>query len=151
MDPTADRIGVRAFIDHTNYTRPLTEEEKNLPVSTHCVVTKMIIYADNMHRWPVIAERAEGLRCMDVFEAIYKTYAVPLTPQEKNEFTPEFLRSCMPAFLQRCKDGPGLTNVNEARGLCRVDTLQAQRIFRGLSKKGREIAWTLTLDTRPTR
>ena len=149
LDPTDGQIGVRAFLPGTRYTRLLNEEEKNLPASTHCKVTKMIIYAKDMEKWPVVAERAEGLRCIDVFEAIYKTYSVPLTEEEKNAYTPEFLRSCMPLFEQRCKEGPGLTAFNIARGLCRVDTLQMDRVFKGLSRGERAQAWTLTLGSRP--
>ena len=117
-----------------------------MPASSHCVVTKMKIYCEDLHKWPIIAERAEGLRCIDIFEAIYKTFAVPLTAEDMDDYTPEFLSSCIPAFEQRCKDGPGLTEVSEARGLCRVDILKTQKIFKSISKKGREPAWTLKLD-----
>jgi len=117
-----------------------------MPASSHCVVTKMKIYLEDFYKWPIIAERAEGLRCIDVFVAIYKTFAVPLTEEDMYDYRSEFIRTCVPAFKQRCKDGPGLTEVNEARGLCRVDLLRTQKIFKSISKKGREPAWTLKLD-----
>lgn len=146
MNPWADRVGVRAYLPGCVYTRQLLDEELYLPVSSHCVLRRMTIMCEYMERWPVVAERAEGLRCIDVFDAIHRTFAVPLTAEEKSSYTREFLESCIPAFKQRCTDGPGITAHNEAKGLCRVDVLRTKKIFRGIEKKSKHSAWILTLD-----
>lgn len=146
MHPWVEGVGIRKYISGSAYTEALTREQLDLPVSSHCILRRMTIMCEHMDRWPIVAERAEGLRCLDVFEAIYRTFSVPLTAEEKSSYTRQFLDSCMPAFKQRCLDGPGLTARNEAMGLCRIDVLRTKKIFRGIEKKSRNSAWILTLD-----
>lgn len=118
------------------HTRPLTQEEKDTPASSHCVVTEMIIMCEEpvLARWNVVARRAEGLRCIDVFQAIYEAYNVPLTPSEIAELS-DYIPQCIPDFLQRCKDSPGLELSNQMRGMCRVDLLRTKKIFKGFTRK----------------
>lgn len=155
MNPSDTSHGVRAYVWTSSVCvapsfRPLTSEEKNIPASSHCVLTRMVIHCrDNgMDRWPIVAERPEGLRCIDVFEAIYRTFAVPLTTEELKQYSNDFIDSCIPAFEQRCRDIAGRGNGErdrERKAICRVDMLRTQKIFRGLTKKGREASWTLAL------
>ncbi|RDB14915.1 hypothetical protein Hypma_016439 [Hypsizygus marmoreus] len=140
-----DPIGIRV-LDGPYSRRPLTEEERNVPVSNHCEVYKMIIVCEKLEAWPINIERADGIRCIDVFKAIYDTYAVPLTRGERAKFEDDTIQKCIPAFKQRCKDTPGLTLYNEERGLCRVDLLRTKRIFRCLERDANKAVWKLILE-----
>ncbi|GLB38725.1 hypothetical protein LshimejAT787_0505900 [Lyophyllum shimeji] len=129
------RFGIRALTE-VGYTRPLTREEMDTPASSHCVLQEMIIQCDEpeLQRWNAVARRAEGLRCIDVFQAIHDTYNVPLTPAEIDELR-DYLPFCRPAFLQRCRDAPGLELQHQLRGMCRVDLLRTKRLFRGMIRR----------------
>lgn len=142
------RYGIRALADF-GFTRALTQEEKDTPASSHCVLQEMIIACDEreLGRWNVVARRAEGLRCIDVFQAIYATYNVPLTPLEIAELS-DYVPSCIPAFIQRCKDTPGLELKHQERGMCRVDLLRTKRLFKGMTR--RNGVWILELE-KPSR
>lgn len=140
FDPRFDRNlaiwGQGAFVR-------IKDDISYLPVSSHCTVTKMVIVCKKLSRWPVVVERNQGLRCMDVFIAIYETFSKPLTHREKEEMG-SFIRTCEPAFRRRCEDAPGLAVVNERKGMVRIDLLKGSRIFRGIKQSGSE--WTLTFD-----
>ncbi|KAF8176685.1 hypothetical protein K438DRAFT_1533500, partial [Mycena galopus ATCC 62051] len=73
-------------------------------------------------------ERPEGLRCIDVFYAIYCKYKKKPRPNEM----PVDRAKYEAAFEQRCKDGPGLADLNRRAGFLRVDLLREKRIFDGL-------------------
>ncbi|KAJ7583456.1 hypothetical protein C8J56DRAFT_210192 [Mycena floridula] len=126
------------------YSR-ITREEEELPVSTHCKVTKMVIVCRELSRWPVRVERREGIRCIDVFIAIYETFQKPLTSTERRELNSNS-SSCQRHFEQRCRDSPGITEVNLRQGLLRIDLLRGQRIFRGIRQAGAD--WVLLIDKR---
>ena len=85
------------------YTWPLTEEEANMPAFSPGVVTKLKIDIKDFHKWPIIVERAEGVRCIDVLEAVYKILAVPLTAEDTYDYRPEFLDPCIPASKRRAR------------------------------------------------
>lgn len=150
FDPlNAEPLGIRALGDA--YPRPLTRDERGTPASSHCMLTKMTITCPKLEHWPVVVERADGLRCIDVFKAIYDTYCVPLTRSELGVIGSIYIDSCMPAFRQRCKDSPGITLYNEKRGVCRVDLLRTKRIFKCLTKNKEPATWTLEFDEPLTR
>ncbi|KAK7005613.1 Metallo-beta-lactamase protein [Favolaschia claudopus] len=111
----------------------LPQEDRELPVSTHCKLTEIVI--DCPHVGSLVVERPEGLRCIDVFYAIYCKYQKKPRPHEM----PADTRKYVPAFEQRCKDCPGLPEYNRTRvGFLRVDLLKGKRIFDGLKRsKGR--------------
>ncbi|KAL0070188.1 hypothetical protein AAF712_002678 [Marasmius tenuissimus] len=52
------------------------------PVSSHCTLDKMRIVFTPNPDWYWMLSRAEGLRCIDVLEGIYKMLQVPLTEAE---------------------------------------------------------------------
>jgi len=97
-----------------------------LPASTHCTLTEMRISLDReeFKRWPIKVKRKEGVRCLDIFEAIYKTLQHRLTDEDIRAF--------------------GLSDYNKQRGMRRVDLLRGRRFFRGIKQSGDE--WTLLLD-----
>ncbi|THU95913.1 hypothetical protein K435DRAFT_859091 [Dendrothele bispora CBS 962.96] len=126
-------------------------QHEDMSASSHCVLTKMNISCDIMGMWPVTVERQDGIRCIDIFDAIYKTYAKPITEKEKVILGAEILARSEIAFRQRIKDSPGLPYIHERQGMLRVDTLINKRIFGGLVQDGNEEDWKLILkDPRQT-
>ncbi|KAF5336242.1 hypothetical protein D9758_014356 [Tetrapyrgos nigripes] len=117
--------------------------QQECPASPRTLLTEMTIFCDMMDMWPVRVVRKEGIRCLDVFDAIYRTYAVPVTDKEKQILGPEVILRSEAAFSQRIRDGPGLPYVNERLGVLRVDTLANYRIFGGLVQNGED--WKLIL------
>ncbi|KAJ7217939.1 hypothetical protein GGX14DRAFT_598749 [Mycena pura] len=122
----------------------LPDEDRELPVSTHCKVTEMII--DCPLVGSLVVTRPEGLRCIDVFYAIYCKYQKKPRSQEMPADKAKYL----PAFEQRCRDCPGLSEYNRSKvGFLRVDLLRGKRIFDGLRRiNGR---WELLIDAPPSR
>jgi len=122
----------------------LPQEDRELPVSTHCKVTEIVI--DCPLVGSLVVERPEGLRCIDVFYAIYCKYQ---KKPRKHEM-PTDKAKYQPAFEQRCNDCPGLAEYNRTQtGFLRVDLLRGKRIFEGLKRtNGR---WELLFDAPPRR
>lgn len=126
----------------------ITAEEGNIPASSHCTLKKMTITCKVLEGWPIVIERTEGIRCIDVFRAIYDTFSQPLTMEEVRRFCAErdsrgnikYIR----AFKVRCADSPGLTEFNEKKGLLRVDLLNGHRRFKGIKQCGAD--WELMID-----
>ncbi|KAJ7924927.1 hypothetical protein B0H13DRAFT_1168534 [Mycena leptocephala] len=120
----------------------LPQEDRELPVSTHCKLTEMVIHCP--HVGSLVVERPEGLRCIDVFYAIYCKYQRKPRPHEIPADRTKYQR----AFEQRCEDCPGLAEYNRTKiGFLRVDLLKGKRIFEGLKRtNGR---WELVIDALP--
>lgn len=117
----------------------LPQEDRELPVSTHCKITEMVIECP--HVGSLVVERPEGLRCIDVFYAVYCKYQKKPRSHEMPSDPSRYRR----AFEQRCADCPGLGEYNLRRGFLRVDLLRGQRIFEGLKRtNGR---WELMFDS----
>jgi hypothetical protein len=115
-----------------------------MPASTHCKLGDMRIYLEDFRCWPIKVKRKEGIRCLDVFEAVYKTLQHRLTDEDVRTFGEARIQRCYNFFLQRCADSPGLKDYNIQYGMRRVDLLRGRRFFRGLVQSGEE--WTLLLD-----
>ena len=110
---------------------PLTKDQRNLVVSTE----KILIRNETLKRWPVMIypnTTSRVIRVVDVFRAIYDTYAVPLTRDELASIGREYIQRCEPSFLQRCKDAREATHYLENQGMRRIDLLRGKRIFKGL-------------------
>jgi hypothetical protein len=145
FDPRVDEWNIRA--NRGGYSTPLSRNERDLSVSTHCILTRMVIRCRGLEKWPVVVEREQGLRCIDVFRAIYDTYHKPLTPAELVSLDSNYIERCRPAFEQRCEDSPGLALFNQRRGMRRVDLLRGRRIFKGLTRTSESGAnWVLQFD-----
>jgi len=98
-----------------------------------------------MDMWPITVERKEGIRCIDIYDAIYQTYSKPVTDKERILLGADILARSERAFRQRIKDSPGLPYYHEKLGVLRVDTLINQRIFGGLVQGDYEDDWKLIL------
>lgn len=130
FDPLKDHWAVRA--NRGGHWSPLTPDEGDTPASPHCVLTEMVITNHLLAQWPITVRRSRGIRCIDIFRAIFATYDIPLTKTELRHIGPSYIDRCGPAFLQRCDDAAGLTLYNEKCGMRRVDLLRGRRIFKGL-------------------
>ncbi|KAJ7178417.1 hypothetical protein C8R43DRAFT_457826 [Mycena crocata] len=129
-----------------NYFLALPQEDRELPVSTHCKLTEMVIHCP--HVGSLVVERPEGLRCIDLFYAIYCKYQKRPRSHEKPAVTDKAKYQL--AFEQRCIDCPGLAEYNRTQvGFLRVDLLRGKRIFDGLKRShGR---WELQFDSPPPK
>ncbi|KAJ7783295.1 hypothetical protein B0H16DRAFT_488537 [Mycena metata] len=116
----------------------LPQEDQELPVSTHCKMTEMVIYCP--HVGSLVVERPEGLRCIDIFYAIYCKYQ----KKPRSHEMPENEEKYQAAFKQRCRDCPGLPEFNRRAGFLRVDLLRGKRIFDGLRRSNGR--WELVFD-----
>ncbi|KAJ6499188.1 hypothetical protein C8R45DRAFT_1093436 [Mycena sanguinolenta] len=107
----------------------LPQQDRELPVSTHCKLTEIVIECPYVGS--LVVERRDGLRVIDVLYAIYSKYQKKPRSHEMPEDTTKYQR----AFEQRCKDCPGLAEYNRTRvGFLRVDLLRGKRIFEGLKR-----------------
>ncbi|KAJ6625522.1 hypothetical protein B0H10DRAFT_1782890 [Mycena sp. CBHHK59/15] len=89
----------------------------------------------------LVVRRPEGLRCIDVFNAIYCKYQ----KKPRSSEMPANMEKYLPAFEQRCRDCPGLAEFNRTKvGFLRVDLLRGKRIVEGLKRSGAN--WELTFD-----
>lgn len=136
FDPR-DRNNVRD--KKTTLLLPLPEADRNLPASTHCELEKMVIECPYIGE--ITVRRSEGIRCIDVFAAIYDAYHKRLRREEQPCDYHIYTR----AFNQRCVDTPG-SQAELNAGMRRVDLLRGQRIFDGLTRSGAD--WKLNIDVR---
>ncbi|KAF7348131.1 Metallo-beta-lactamase protein [Mycena sanguinolenta] len=121
----------------SNRMAPMSTTDQNLPVSTHCTVTDMVIECP--HIGDVIIKRPKGILCIDVFSAIYDAYRELLGDHELPEDIGRYARH----FHRRCHDSPNSTAEQNA-GMRRVDLLKGKRIFDGLTRSGAN--WKLGFD-----
>ena len=77
--------------------------------------------------------RAQGIRCIDVFQAIVDTLRVHLSPAEQARLIPRDRARWDEHWHRRCRAAGGLTEV-EAKTPRRVDLLEGRRIFMGLRR-----------------
>lgn len=118
---------------------PLSEADRSLPASTHCTLTKMVIECPHIGR--ITVRRSEGIRCLDVFSAIYDAYHEKLRRDERPHDIDRYTR----AFKRRCEDSRN-SEAELRAGMRRVDLLRGRRIFDGLSRSGAD--WKLDIDER---
>ena len=121
-------------------------DDIRLQASTHCILTEMRLTLDQeeFKCWPIKVKRKEGVRCLDVFEAIYKTLQHRLTDEDVRTFGEARIQRCYRFCVQRCIDSPGLSDYNKQYGMRRVDLLRGRRFFRGIVQSGDD--WILRLD-----
>ncbi|KAF7315560.1 Metallo-beta-lactamase protein [Mycena indigotica] len=109
----------------------LPKADRELPVSTHCQITEMVI--DCPLVGALVVERPEGLRCIDVFYAIYNKYQ---KKPRRHELPSNLeMHKYIPAFEQRCLDAPGITEYNRTRvGFLRADLLRVDNCIEWFTK-----------------
>ncbi|KIJ17580.1 hypothetical protein PAXINDRAFT_9526 [Paxillus involutus ATCC 200175] len=134
------------FQDHYGRTR-LTELELNKPAANGTMTKMLITFEQGPFSWEVDVKRAQGIRCRDVFEAIYDTFNEQLTREERR-LVPD-RHACEEAFRLRCALAAGLPDVERALGWKRVDVLLHRTIFLGLTQAKSGGDWILNLGTLP--
>jgi hypothetical protein len=140
-NPRHDPAAIRAFVGRF---MPMSEADRNLPASSHCVLTEMDITCPILKTSFVIkVERPRGIRCIDVFQEIFNAYDIRLTRSEQETLASDIDDRCRTAFRKRCRDAPHLPPVNERQGMRRVDLLKGVRIFAGLTRDSRNQTWKL--------
>ena len=134
------------FQDRGCRTR-LSDAELDKP-ATNSTMTRMVItFEQGPFSWEVDVQNAHGIRCRDVFEAIYKTFNEQLTPEEQRLVRNR--RAVEEAFRLRCKLSPGLLEVERSHRWKRVDVLLHQTVFLGLTQPKSSGDWVLNLGTLP--
>ncbi|KAJ6585565.1 hypothetical protein B0H19DRAFT_1110164 [Mycena capillaripes] len=114
---------------------PLSETDRNLPVATHCTLTKMVIHCPKIGE--ITVKKSEGIRCIDVLAAVYDAYHERL----KRDEWPQDIEWYKKYFDQRCRNCASNTEAERRAGMRRVDLLRGKRIFDGLLRSGAD--WKL--------
>jgi hypothetical protein len=136
-DPSPIKVYKGGFQD-------MSEEDRNLPASSHCVLQEMEITCPVLQTSFILKiRRPGGIRCIDIFQEIFDAYDHRLRSEERQALASGIDDRCMVAFQKRCKDTPHLPLVNERQGMRRVDLLRGKRIFNGLKRDPRSQTWIL--------
>ncbi|EKM79654.1 hypothetical protein AGABI1DRAFT_107064 [Agaricus bisporus var. burnettii JB137-S8] len=151
FNPRSEDMAVRVWRE--KWFSPITRKEATIPVSFHTVLTEMTIecipprgFPEHFILWPIHVRRLEGLRCIDIFRAVFEVYHELLTEKEKARIGSHYLQWCEKAFKKRCEDSPGLPLYNESCGMRRIDMLRGRRIFKSLSQDSTNSRWELRFD-----
>lgn len=128
--------------DRSGWMAPMPEADRKLPVSTHCTITEMTIQCPKIGK--ITVRRSKGLRCIDIFCAIYDAYHEKIRP---GDFPKDQAARYIPHFYKRCDDCANPAEEQEV-GWRRVDLLRGKRIFDGLSRSSTDPDWKLNIDSR---
>jgi hypothetical protein len=145
FDPRENEGKQIRICDQTQFLRSMNREELESPVTTHCTLTDMTIthHEVQFSRWPIKVHRREGIRCIDVFAAIYETFHKSVKPEDG--ISEDEKKYADRHRKKRCQDASGLFEYNWRQGLLRVDILRSRRIFAGLEQDGSH--WKLQLNS----
>ncbi|KAH9949812.1 hypothetical protein B0H21DRAFT_67595 [Amylocystis lapponica] len=123
--------------DHTT-TPPVSLNRSEMEKPAAAVpLTEMTIRCPQLRHWDVHVTRASGVRCVDVYRAIYETFHHTLSPVEREWYLPKDaagLARCEENFQKRCRTSPGLSEFERRQGMRRVDLLEGRRVFMGLRR-----------------
>lgn len=123
--------------DHSHMPPVVLHSADMEKLASEIPLTEMNIRCSQLPHWDieVSPSRPGGVRCFDVFQAIYETFHCVLSPTEKDYYIPTGrLARCEAAFRARCKATPGLRDVELSHGMRRVDILEGRTIFMGLRR-----------------
>ncbi|KIJ64578.1 hypothetical protein HYDPIDRAFT_28512 [Hydnomerulius pinastri MD-312] len=141
-------VGDICFSDQ-GYRTKLANSDLDKPAANGLMTKMLITFEKGPFSWEVDVKRAQGIRCRDVFEAIYDTFNEQLTLEEQRLVPRAERQSCHQALRLRCKLVPALAEVEYALGLKRVDVMQTQTIFLGLTQPKSGGDWVLNLGPPP--
>lgn len=123
--------------DHTTMppvSLPRAEMEKPAAAAG---LTQMTIRVPALAHWDVHVARPAGIRCIDVYHAIWETFNTVLSPVECERWIPRdpaARKRWDEHWHRRCRASPGLSEVERRNGKRRVDLLEGRRIFMGLRR-----------------
>ncbi|KAG6828662.1 hypothetical protein H0H87_001351 [Tephrocybe sp. NHM501043] len=131
--------GIRLVEDGHSVPIKVFDQSMSMYFAPNTTFTTIKLKCDDkkLDRWDVTIARPQGIRILDVFEEIYKTYSVPLEPIEQAVLY-RLIESeaCQDAFLRRCNRAPGAPAENRRKGVYRVDLLGSKTLFNGLIFNG---------------
>ena len=99
--------------------------------------------------WNIYVARRGGIRIIDIFERIHEIFSIVLGDDEKEKLSPHKMKYYNRAFRRRCAITPGLTLLEERKGMKRVDLLEGHSIFMGLDLSSSRDCWMLQLGNTP--
>ncbi|KAG6828615.1 hypothetical protein H0H87_001482, partial [Tephrocybe sp. NHM501043] len=135
-DPTllsSDSIRI-VLEDGQEASRPLVEEYMHLEFSPTTRFTMLTLKCEQseLDNWDVVIQRPDGIRIMDIFEEIFRTYNVPLTPKEYyNQHQLAASSVCQQAFFRRASHNPDLMDEIGDKGMSRIDLMADRTLFNG--------------------
>ncbi|KAI0947409.1 hypothetical protein AcW1_007643 [Taiwanofungus camphoratus] len=123
--------------DHSNMP-PLALKASDMEKpAAEIPLNEMSIRCTQLPHWDIHVSRSgpSGVRCLDVYRAIFETFHPPLTDAERELYLPAERRTrCEEQFRKRCKASPGLYDYELRLGMRRVDLLEGRTIFMGLRR-----------------
>ena len=125
----------------------LSDAELDKPAANGTMTKMLITFEQRPFSWEVDVKNTRGIRCRDVFEAIYKAFDEQLTLEEQKLVRDR--RAVEAAFRLRCRLSPGLPEVERSLGWKRVDVLLHKTVFLGLTPLKSGSHWVLNLGTLP--
>ncbi|KZT09173.1 uncharacterized protein LAESUDRAFT_541747 [Laetiporus sulphureus 93-53] len=123
--------------DHTHMPPVALTDFDLLKPASEVPLTKMDIRCSQLPHWDIFVKPSipGGIRCIDVYDAIYQTFHCKLTTIEKDYYIPSERRTrCEAQFRRRCRESPALEAVELRDGMRRVDLLEGRTIFMGLRR-----------------
>ncbi|KAH9936486.1 uncharacterized protein B0H18DRAFT_950751 [Fomitopsis serialis] len=123
--------------DHTRMPPVSLHQSEMEKQAAEIPLGEMQIRCSQLPHWDVIVSPVGpgGVRCIDVYRAIYETFQKELSETERDHYIPHGRRQhCEAAWRKRCKEAPGLPEVNLKKGMCRIDLLEGRTIFMGLRR-----------------
>ncbi|CCL99746.1 uncharacterized protein FIBRA_01768 [Fibroporia radiculosa] len=127
----------RLIRDHSNMPPVLLKSTDLEKLASEIPLSEMSIRCAQLPHWDihVTPSGPGGIRCKDVYRAIYETFHQQLSPMEKEYYIPaERLARCEAYFRKRCKASQTLRGFEENQGMRRVDLLEGRAIFMGLRR-----------------
>lgn len=134
------------------YTRKYWAESDYLKLASRPALDEMLIRCEVglvSEPWNIYVNRRGGIRIIDVFEKIYDSFSIVLNDDEKKKLNPLRMKYYDRAFRRRCAITPGLTLLEERKGMRRVDLLEGQTVFMGLELSASRDCWLLRLGSSP--
>lgn len=124
-----------------NVRERLTDQDLDEPASSEPVTKMTITFEQRPFSWTIDVDNPDGIRCRDVFEAIYNTFNQQLTLGELWRVPDR--RACEEAFRIR-NIVLGSPQIERSLGWKRVDALLHHTIFHGLTMNSKG-DWVLNL------
>lgn len=128
----------------STYPKPLRNADLDKPAADEHL-DEMTIECERLPQWLICIRRRNGIKCRDVFEAIFRTYNAVLLDEECRAIPEKHLAQVKAAFKTRCIESPGLIEYEESMGLRRVDLLKGKTLFLGLTRPTPDSNWVLKL------
>lgn len=123
----------------------LTDDEARglfvLPTSSHCKIKDMRIVMSSNPNWHCDVHASKGIRCIDVFRALFDMLQQHLNPGEL-KIVGGGIRYCEMAREERIKVSPVIPEIERRLPCRRIDTIGNYRFFHSMKQQDND-TWTL--------